>query len=549
MKSYFKSSSVIALLCTMLFLLISGIKAEAAPYNMTQEDSLVTKLKNTQEYSEKMDILFKLSTLSRGKDYKKSLEYSNKGFTLADSFDDDINCALFKLESGLTTYFLGDYKETLELYFYALRIFERHNHSIGIIRTLSNLGAVYDRVEAYNKAIVYYNKCIAYFNEMPLDAKQEYLKYLSQVYNNLASAYEKLNNNQEANLYYKKALDVGQSIDYPQIVGSIYNNLGKLEAKNQNYDSAKDYLSKAINIREEINDTEGLAKSYYFLSDYYNKTNQIDSAEWAALQSLKLAEDKGLLESQQIAHMFLYEIYEKKAQPYKALAEHKLYKQLSDSLLNEQRMSQIAQLQISYELDKVEEEAEMDKERMKFSFIIVLVILFAILVVAILGLIIYRKQKTKIKLENKNLELEIDTKNKELTTNVMYLVQKNELINSVAKSLLLLKQNVSSENQLMIQKIVQNLNAESDGELWNEFEYRFQMVHTEFYKKLRSLHSNITPSEERLAALLRLNLSSKEVSTITHQTIRSIEVARGRLRKKLNLTGTDINLVTYLAEL
>ena len=145
--------------------------------------------------------------------------------------------------------------------------------------------------------------------------------------------------------------------------------------------------------------------------------------------------------------------------------------------------------------------------------------------------------------------VDLDFKNKELTTNVMYLVQKNELINSVAKSLLTLKQNLGSENQLMIQKIVQNLNAESDNELWNEFEYRFQMVHTEFYKKLRSLHRNITPSEERLAALLRLNLSSKEISTITHQTIRSIEVARGRLRKKLNLTGTDVNLVTYLAEL
>ena len=549
MNSDFKSSSVIVLLCTMLFLLISGTNAEATPYNLTEEDSLVARLKNTQEYSEKMDMLFKLTTLSRGQDYMKSLKYSDKGYTLADSFDDDINCALFKLESGLTTYFLGDYKETLELYFYALRIFERHNHSIGIIRTLSNLGAVYDRIEAYNKAIVYYNKCVTYFNDMPFEAKQEYLKYLSQVYNNLASAYEKLNNNQEANLYYKKALDVGQSINYPEIVGSIYNNLGKLEVKNRNYDSAKQYLNNAISIREEINDTEGLAKSYYFLSDFYSKVNQIDSAEWAALQSLKLAQDKGLLESEQIAHMFLYEIYETKKQPYKALQEHKLYKQLSDSLLNEQRMSQIAQLQISYELDKVEEEAQMDKDRMKFSFAIVLVMLLAILAVAIMGLIIYRKQKSQIKLEKENLELEINTKNKELTTNVMYLVQKNELINSVAKSLLTLKQNLGSENQLMIQKIVQNLNAESDNELWNEFEYRFQMVHTEFYKKLRSLHRNITPSEERLAALLRLNLSSKEISTITHQTIRSIEVARGRLRKKLNLTGTDVNLVTYLAEL
>jgi len=44
-----------------------------------------------------------------------------------------------------------------------------------------------------------------------------------------------------------------------------------------------------------------------------------------------------------------------------------------------------------------------------------------------------------------------------------------------------------------------------------------------------------------------LNMSSKEIAAITQQSIKSVEVARARLRKKLNLTNTTSNLVTHLS--
>jgi DNA-binding CsgD family transcriptional regulator len=305
-------------------------------------------------------------------------------------------------------------------------------------------------------------------------------------------------------------------------------------------------LYKAIKIRQEDNEMEGLAKSYYFLSSYYKETDDLDSAEWAAKRSLDIANKVNLLESQKISHMFLYEIYESKGMLKEALDQHKQYKLISDSIINEQKVNQLSQLQISYEVKQIEEENMLEKARMRSFYTMLIIILSAILLISILVVVILRMQKKKVQLENSKLEIEVETKPRELTTNVMYLVQKNELLNNVAKNLISLKDKLKDENKTPLQHIIYNLQSQTDNEVWQEFQLRFNQVHNEFYERIREKHPEITPSEERLCALLRLNMTSKEIAAITHQTIRGVEVARGRLRKRLNLTGTDINLVSYL---
>lgn len=81
--------------------------------------------------------------------------------------------------------------------------------------------------------------------------------------------------------------------------------------------------------------------------------------------------------------------------------------------------------------------------------------------------------------------------------------------------------------------------------MWDEFELRFQGVHNEFYQKLQSINPELSTNERRLCAFLKLNMTTKEIASITHQSPRSIEVARTRLRKKLNLTNSDISLTDF----
>ncbi len=151
----------------------------------------------------------------------------------------------------------------------------------------------------------------------------------------------------------------------------------------------------------------------------------------------------------------------------------------------------------------------------------------------------------KIELENKKLEEQLEVKKKELATNVMYSIRRNEVITKTVIDLKAAKLYFNNGNREKIDNIILELESSAVDEVWKEFELRFHQVHIGFYDRLNEILPNISVNEKRLCAFLRLNMSTKEISAITQQSINSISVARTRLRKKLQL-DQDSNLVSFL---
>lgn len=58
-----------------------------------------------------------------------------------------------------------------------------------------------------------------------------------------------------------------------------------------------------------------------------------------------------------------------------------------------------------------------------------------------------------------------------------------------------------------------------------------------FYTKLNALYPNLTSNEVRLSSYIRLNLSSKEIASILNISLKSVEMNRYRLRKKMQISG------------
>ena len=96
-----------------------------------------------------------------------------------------------------------------------------------------------------------------------------------------------------------------------------------------------------------------------------------------------------------------------------------------------------------------------------------------------------------------------------------------------------------------LNRIMNELNQVFSESSWNQFESRIKESDQEFYKNLAQKHPNLTPAEIKLCFFLRLNMSTKEIASMTFQTYDSVRIARTRLRKKMNL-GADDNLVGYL---
>ncbi|WP_445384821.1 helix-turn-helix transcriptional regulator [Robiginitalea sp. IMCC44478] len=157
---------------------------------------------------------------------------------------------------------------------------------------------------------------------------------------------------------------------------------------------------------------------------------------------------------------------------------------------------------------------------------------------------IFQKFKDKINAENLKLSKEVGNKNKELAAMTLMLVRKNELLGRVKKELRSLP-GAPEQIKSIIRQIDRDLNQSDDWELFKE---AFNNADQKFLKKLKKAHPNLTPNDIRLCAYLRLNLASKEIAPLFNISVRSLEIKRYRLRKKMNLSPED-NLVKYILDL
>ncbi|MFK7951225.1 MAG: triple tyrosine motif-containing protein [Ekhidna sp.] len=150
-------------------------------------------------------------------------------------------------------------------------------------------------------------------------------------------------------------------------------------------------------------------------------------------------------------------------------------------------------------------------------------------------------------LKNDKLKSEIKHKDQELASATMHLLNKNEFVQGVRKKIeTLVNDNVASKDELkkILKTIDRNLNEDDS---WDQFAFHFDQVHGGFLKKLSEDDIKLTGQETKLAAYLRMNMSSKEIANLMNISIRGVELARYRLRKKLNL-DRSVNLVEHLME-
>ena len=160
--------------------------------------------------------------------------------------------------------------------------------------------------------------------------------------------------------------------------------------------------------------------------------------------------------------------------------------------------------------------------------------------ILLLGLIfaaLYYLQRQKIqrqKLEKQKLDAELDFKRKELTSFTLQLSHKNEILEDLKDKIKALKANAPDTRQYnrLINAIDINIKDDTN---WENFKRRFEEVHKDFNKNIKQAYPKITSNELRLMALLKMNLSSKEIATLLNISQEGVKKARQRLRKKLAL--------------
>ncbi|PIB35290.1 hypothetical protein BFP72_07705 [Reichenbachiella sp. 5M10] len=513
-------------------------------------DSLKNRLATTLDSEQRVEVLVSLANRYQTKSLDSALFYAKTALALANQENcrDSVFVQIHNV-LGRTYVSMGVFDEATSHYLEGLKLAENNQQTVLYIKLLINMGVMDLRQGNYAKAEEKYLRVIELikkYSEVHSFPKKSL--YLASVYNNIALIYEHRHDTAMIMNYYDTALMYSTAIDDHRNISLILNNIGNIQLHQRNFEEAHEHIVTAIEIRKKSDNRLGLAQCYHTMGFYFLEQSQWDSSLYYFERSITLLDELGSLTDMVTSQKGLALAYEKMGKYKEALFVQKHYKQLYDSLFNIQRVSEIADIEAWYEFENRQAVYELEEKKRSFRFYLILSIIFCTTLVAGVWIIFHLKlQKRALESKHQNLNLTLEHKNKEMTTKALYQFQKNELIEGVVLQLRELIDKVDADQKAKVQGVIKNLGESAKDDTWAEFELHFNQTHQNFYKALEHDYPELTPNERRLCAFLKLQMTSKEISSLTGQSVRSIDVARTRLRKKFNLTNTEINLVDFLS--
>ena len=366
----------------------------------------------------------------------------------------------------------------------------------------------------------------------------------------LGAYYTHAQKKDSAELFYTKANQISKKVNDSKLITYSLNNFASFNIDNGEYDVAEKKLREALKICDSVQEMPMLIPFIYLnLGVIHNKRTQYSYANAFLKKALFLAESGGNLYVRIRANEELY-LCSKELKNYQdAFQFIERYHILKDSSDRKNNIQNLAALEMKYNYVNLLKAQEVKEQRNKLLFAGALIVfVFCIILLILLN----QKQRIKVKnfkLQQKIADDKLERNNSMLASHLLHMVSINERKLSLIKTLKEQLPYVKKDNQPIVQKVIEGFESDQDAMLWKEFEIRFTEVHKEFYAKLAKINPNLTLNEKRLCAFLLLNMTTKEISCITGQSIKAIEQARFRLRKQLGITNNQITLSDFLSSI
>jgi len=313
---------------------------------------------------------------------------------------------------GLYYYGNGNYTKALELLLEGLRIAEIIQDSKNIGSCYNNIALIYQSQNKNEKALQYH------FKALELSKSNKNKTGEASAYNNIGHIYGELKRHYKALENHFESLKINEKIQDRQGLAYNYTNIGSQYRWLKLPDEALLYLDKAYKLAEKIGDKDITSEILLNLAEVYIQLKDFEKALLFSKKGLKLAYELNQKEGIRNNYETLSKVYEVLGDYQKALESYKLSKIHQDSLVNNETMNKMQQLQLQYEYEKketiwkIEQDKRLTGQRIyTFSFIIAFT--FAIVFMFFL----YRNQQhvvrknhtiseQKVEIENQNAELE-----------------------------------------------------------------------------------------------------------------------------------------------
>jgi tetratricopeptide (TPR) repeat protein len=451
----------------------------------------------------------------------------------------------------------GDFAKAMEAFQKAITKFNALNDKLAASDCLNNIGNLYlDNGDPF-RALEYYNKSIS-FPEVRNDNYRMIIRS-----KNLADTYTELKDYENAEQFLDDATKLAEKAGDKSNLASCYAQYGKLHKAKGALEIAVAYHKKSASLFKESGARAEEAEAWVELAVTELQAELVNDAIAHAHAGEMLAKEVGALKTLLLANKCLADCYEKKGDPAKALNYLSNAMMLKDSVFNVEKNRTIEEIEAGFVQSGLKNENLMlaqnnllQKQALhNRNLFLLLLAICLVLSIALAWLVYKRNLQTKKEaglvkhLSDQKIEKlseDIGGKDRELTSKTMLINQKNQLLEKLISELEQLKK--SDVSSATIHNLQMELKQELSPNAWKEFELSFNEVHPGFQQRLLENYPELTPAERRLCSFVRLDMNTREISSLSGQSIKSIEVARTRIRKKLNIPH-EHNLANFIASI
>lgn len=468
--------------------------------------------------------------------FSQSIHYQQEALKWYTRLDKKQSIAEVHSSLGTTYYFAHQPQKAMQEQQTAMSIYMKLNDSKGIARTLTRIGHLYEKEKKLERALQLHNRALVY------SRKKSDPIILSEIYENIGSVYEDQEMFNKALDYYRLAYSLNHTQNGDEARITIINNIGDCYRKMGRFKEAIRFTQQALrearlsdNQYEERSALRDLSKFYTLKKEYQLSAKYLDSAY-----------------------------------------------QLTESIYTDEGAQQVALLSTFYELEQKDRRIEILDKNKRNAKLLGWIYLQTALIVCILLFVIIWRQRVRLKNERRNQkaqELVVETKQKlmqmeldnawlresklssdlqnqyllerelqqelqlrsqSLSSHTLQLIEKNGLLETLQQALLKAIKAEGAEKNKQLREVSRQIDFSFHRDRdWSNFEHFFAQVHTSFYDKLKTHLPDISRTEQRLCALIKLKLESKEIAIILGITVDSLRIARYRLKKRLKLDEAD----------
>ncbi len=494
-----------------------------------------------------------------------------------------------------------NFEKSLHNYEKSIEFFENKKDTFNLINSISELSDLYGHNLNYSRAYDGFWKALFLAEE----SKDEFSK--SRIYQSLGWLYSFYNRDTKALENFGKALSLSKkltsrneiSIDYAtsdffsltnfyrynqdfktaqKYLDSCYlyfntksqgiknyfleSERGYLLAQEDQFDKAEEILKQSYEYFKENNQSY-LVIIHFFLAELYQKKGDYNNSKLHYNKSLEVSSVyNSHMNYQVINHKKLSDLYYDSNKHEKAFFHIKKAIDLENKIfgINSKNNEYLFEIKDQYRLQKEKQERLLKEQRLlelenkqKIVFLRSILLFVTIFFLIIVGIMIFKnlkrkhkrekrllKQRQRLKLKENKKAMEL--KNKELAKSALQLIEKDEFITGLKNAL---TENKTNLNLNSINRIIKSIQS-GVGSNWKEFEARFIDINQDFYKNMKSDFPNLTQTDLKICALIKLSFSSKDMASLLGISVESVHTSRYRLRKKLNLERND-NLVEFIA--